>query len=273
MANKIFITDFDGTLATHDGLVSQKNREALKRLSKNGIVRVIATGRNLYSARKVISSDFPVDYVIFTTGAGLIHWPTQKILVSHHMDQSSIDETFECFKENFIDFMVHEPIPNNHFFQFFATGLENLDFEFRKQHYGSYSKMGLSGTLPKLATQFLGVLRPEQSERVYSLIKDSLRSLNVVRATSPFDHQSIWVEVFSKRAAKDLTSQYLAEKLGFSRLETVAIGNDYNDEGLLNWSGKSFVVENAIDKLKSQFESVAHVDQDGFAEAVNRILK
>ena len=273
MGKKFFITDFDGTLATHDGLVSQKNREALTSLKKSEFVRVVATGRNLYSVRKVISLDFPVDYIIFTTGAGLIHWPTQQILVSHHMDQASIDLTFKCFKDNLIDFMVHDPIPNNHFFQFFSTGLENLDFEVRKRHYGDYCQTGTRGALPAIATQFLGVLRPEQSEDLYSDLKDSLKSLNVVRATSPFDHKSIWVEVFSKKAAKHLTSQFLADQLGVSRFDTVAIGNDYNDEGLLQWAGKSYVVENAIDKLKNRFECVAQVDDDGFAEAVDRVLK
>jgi len=272
MKQKLFITDFDGTLAASDGLVSLKNLLALDLLAKHQIVRVIATGRNLYSVRKVIAPNFPVDYVIFTTGAGLMHWPTQKMILSHHLDRDSIKTTFNCFNEYRIDFMIHDPIPDNHFFQFFETGLKNLDFASRKQHYGEYCRAGDFDQLPGKAAQFLGVLRPDQDENLIPLIKQTLNSQNVVRATSPFDHKSIWVEVFSKQAAKHTTSDFLAQSLGVSRSNTFAIGNDYNDQELLNWAGKAFAVGNAIEALKNQHERVAEVQKDGFAEAVERIL-
>lgn len=272
MQKKLFVTDFDGTLATHDGRVSQGNLRALERLAERGIVRAIATGRNLYSIRKVIPSNFPIDYVIFTTGAGLIHWPTQKIILSHHLDRTLIDQIFSCFKEHAIDFMIHDPIPNNHVFCFFETGALNVDFETRKRHYEGYSQLGSSHLLPNLATQFLGVLRPDQDESLYSSLKSYLENLNVVRATSPFDQKSIWIEVFAKKAAKDSTSDYLARSLGFTKAQTVAVGNDYNDEDLLNWAGKAFVVANAIENLKANHEMVADVAKDGFAEAVEKVL-
>lgn len=272
MKQKLFITDFDGTLAASDGLVSSKNLTALALLAKHQIVRVIATGRNLYSVRKVVAYDFPVDYVIFTTGAGLMHWPTQKMMLSHHLDGDSIKTTFNCFNEYQIDFMIHEPIPDNHFFQFFETGLRNVDFACRKQHYSDYGRPGNFDRLPGKAAQFLGVLRPEQDETLVPLLKKTLNSQNVVRATSPFDRKSIWVEVFSKQAAKHTTSDFLAQQLGVSRSNTFAIGNDYNDQELLSWAGKAFVVGNAIEALKSQHERVANVEKDGFAEAVEKIL-
>jgi Cof subfamily protein (haloacid dehalogenase superfamily) len=273
MSQKLIVTDFDGTLAGPNGIVSQKNRETLDSLGKKKHIRVIATGRNLYSVHKVIEPSFPVDYVIFTTGAGMIHWPTQKIMVSHHLEKQSIKTAFDCLKQKQIDFMIHDLIPNNHVFYYFETGLDNSDFVFRKQHYGNYGRPGNLETLPESATQFVAVLRPDQKESVYENIRRELQALNVIRATSPFDHKSIWVEIFSKKAAKHSTAEFLASELNISLRNTVAVGNDYNDIELLNWASRSFAVENAISELKARHEVVAHADQGGFSEAIERILK
>ncbi len=273
MNQKLIVTDYDGTLASNHGAVSSQNRALLDQLGQEKHIRVIATGRNLYSVKKVIDRNFPIDYVIFTTGAGIIHWPSQKILVSHHLDEKSIQTTFDCFKRNQMDFMIHQPIPDNHYFQFFSTGFHNEDFVFRKRHYGLYCREGNLNSLPSLATQFVGVLRPEQSERVFNQIKTDLHTLNTVRATSPFDHKSIWVEVFSHLAGKHRAADFLLKELNLSHTDTVAIGNDYNDIDLLSWAEKAYVVQNGIEELKDQHEVVSSAEEHGFSEAIKRFFK
>ena len=64
------ITDLDGTLLNSGRIVSPENRRALERLGELGVVRVIATGRSLFSFNKVIERDFPVDYLLFSSGGG-----------------------------------------------------------------------------------------------------------------------------------------------------------------------------------------------------------
>lgn len=270
MNQKLIVTDYDGTLASSQGIVSAQNRAVLEALGRQNHIRVIATGRNLYSVKKVIDLNFPVDYVIFTTGAGVVHWSSQKILLSHHLDQRDIEQAFSCFRQNQIDFMIHRPIPDNHFFQYFSTGFENSDFVFRKQHYGKFCRPGEETSLPSEATQFVGVLRLDQSEKIYDLVRKELSELNIVRATSPFNHRSIWIEAFSKYASKNQTADFLAKKLKIQSGDTVAIGNDYNDIDLLGWAKKSYSVDNAIDELKNRYEVVASCDDHGFSEAIQR---
>ncbi|MFM8315323.1 MAG: HAD-IIB family hydrolase [Deltaproteobacteria bacterium] len=272
MKRKLIVTDFDGTLACHQGQISPKNREVLHLLSERGHVRAIATGRNLFSIRKVIEPEFPIDYVIFTTGAGLIHWPSQKILSSHHLGKVEIEKTFHCFVKNRLDFMIHHPIPSNHYFEFFETGLNNPDFVSRKTHYGVYGRSGEQDVIPVEATQFLAILRSEQPEKLFLEVQDELKDLNVVRATSPFDHRSLWLEVFSKNAAKHLAADRLIQELKISKIDTIAVGNDYNDIDLLNWAGRSFAVGNAIDELRKRHETVASAEESGFAEAMQKVF-
>ena len=62
----------------------------LVELGRRGRLRVIATGRNLFSARKVLPPDFPVDYVLFSSGAGIMDWPAQRLLRSVTMAAAEV---------------------------------------------------------------------------------------------------------------------------------------------------------------------------------------
>jgi len=50
------------------------------------------------------------------------------------------------------------------------------------------------------------------------------------------------------------------------------VGNDYNDLDLLEWAGKSYVVENAPTDLKARFPAVASNNHGGVAEAAKSLL-
>lgn len=273
MNPSLIITDYDGTLAGNHGVVSAQNRKALELLGQQNHVRVIATGRNLYSVHKVIDRKFPVDYVIFTTGAGIIHWPTQKIVLKHHLNEELVRTAFSTFKKHEVDFMIHNPIPDNHFFQYFNSGKANDDYQHRKEHYKNYCRPGDPKELPNSATQFVGVLREDQTASVYEAIKNEIVLGNVVRATSPFSHKNIWVEIFAKEASKQRSAEFLMQELSLDHDQTVAIGNDYNDIDLLSWAKKSFAVKNAIDELKERYEVVDSADNNGFSQAMKRFLK
>lgn len=70
----LFIMDFDGTLLRSDRTVAAEGLVALRQLGELGIIRAIATGRSLFSFNTVPLSDLPLDFVIFSTGAGILQY-------------------------------------------------------------------------------------------------------------------------------------------------------------------------------------------------------
>jgi hydroxymethylpyrimidine pyrophosphatase-like HAD family hydrolase len=54
--------------------------------------------------------------------------------------------------------------------------------------------------------------------------------------------------------------------------DSFSLGNDYNDLDLLEWSGNSYVVENAPQDIRMRFSMVASHNQCGVAEAIERWL-
>jgi hydroxymethylpyrimidine pyrophosphatase-like HAD family hydrolase len=110
---------------------------------------------------------------------------------------------------------------------------------------------------------------PEKSRDALAALRREFSGLSVVRATSPLDHASSWIELFHPKVSKGKTAAWLASELCIDHRNTIAIGNDYNDVDLLEWAAHSFVVENAPADMRAEFKTVSSNDNGGVAEAVS----
>ncbi|MFH1715112.1 MAG: HAD family hydrolase [Elusimicrobiota bacterium] len=273
MLRKMVITDLDGTLIGPDNKISRTDLETLAALRAEGIICAAATGRSLHYVNKVVTNDIPLDYCIFSTGGGIIDWPTKEILVSHRLNSSEIYESFQVLSEYKLDFMIHNPIPDNHYFHYFKNSVNNKDFDTRVHRNSEFKKELDAGNIPKNAAQLIAIHSSPGSREIYYEIKKQLPRLNVIMTTSPLDGFSIWIEIFPKAVSKSCAAMWLAKKCNVSEDNIMAVGNDYNDEDLLVWAKKSFVVDNAPLDLKEKFNVVKGFDDSGFSDAVNKWKK
>jgi Cof subfamily protein (haloacid dehalogenase superfamily) len=266
---RMVITDLDGTLFQTEGTLSATNLATLEDLGRRQIGRIIATGRSLYSAYKVLPRSFPIDYLIFSSGAGIVDWHTQQLLVAHHLTRQEIALAVHLLINYNVDFMVHKPIPENHYFSYRAMGQENPDFVRRCQRYQAFaSPLDLASSDLHKACQILAIDPNQGSQSKYDMIKKQLRTLKVIRSTSPTDGVATWIEIFPPSVSKALASEWLARKHNVNRATILALGNDYNDLDLLQWAGNGFVVRNAPSDLRQTYRTVRSNNEDGFTEAV-----
>lgn len=265
---KQLVTDLDGTLTVKKGIVGKTNIETLDKLGKKNITRIIATGRSYYSAKKVLTPDFPIDYLIFSSGAGVINWKTKKLIAKHNIKKEKVSKAVDILKKEYTDFMIHFPVPENHNFYYHQTNRSNPDFERRINLYSKFAEQ-LDGQELKEAAQLLAVIHNE-TEKEFEKIKEQIDFLNIIRTTSPLDDSTVWMELFPADVSKSQTAQRLADNLGINRKEIIAIGNDYNDEDLLDWAGKSYVVGNAPEIFKEKYSSCKPNYENGFTSIVKK---
>lgn len=265
------VTDLDGTLLDSNASLSPRNREALLALGKRGRLRVVATGRSLYSARNVIDERFPIDYLICSTGAGIVEWPSGRLLRVRHVSAERAHAVVNVLRRRNLDFMVHGALPDNHRFLYHRSGRPNPDFERRRRRYLPFATR-LEDRLPPsmVVSQFL-VVEPAAAPSCCEALRTELAGVNVIRATSPLDHQSRWIEIFSTQVSKSLAADWVRRRHAVARQRIHAIGNDYNDTDLLEWAANAYVVDNAARDLKQRFAVVASNDEDGFAQAADRM--
>jgi len=266
------VTDLDGTLLDAHAQLGAANRRALERLGRQGTLRVIATGRSLHSADSVLDADFPIDYLVFSSGAGVLHWPTRELLVAHEMRGPHAEGVLARLLDARLAFMVHHGVPENHrFYYHWESGRAesaNPDFHRRCERYRAFAEpLPPQGLGDIEVSQFLAVEAP-RDEALYEVLAADLAHLNVVLTTSPLDHRSRWIEIFPPAASKSRASEWLRHRHGVAHHQVVAVGNDFNDRDLLDWAEHAFVVANAPASLRSRYRVVASHDAQGFAEAV-----
>ena len=270
------VTDLDGTLLDADARLGAANRHALEHLGETGRQRVVATGRSLHSAQLVLDGDFPIDYLVFSSGAGIVEWRSRELLAVHEMPGEHAQAAVDLLLAKGLAFMVHLGIPDNHHF-YYHQGIgqgagqdtrENPDFHRRCQRYRDFAQPLDDHSVRQLRISQLLAIEAPGAESHYEALVRELPHLNVVLTTSPLDHRSRWIEIFSSAASKSQAAEWLRHRHGVAHEVVVAVGNDYNDRDLLEWAHHAYVVANAPPSLKKRYAVVASNDDQGFAEAV-----
>ena len=270
----MIVTDLDGTLLDSTASLSRGCRQALLAIGAAGHLRIVATGRNLYSAKMVIDAAFPIDYLVFSSGYGIIDWHTKELLISHPMSADLACAVAAFLDQMGLSYMMHAPVPHNHHFVYRCGDGDNPDRDSRLARY-----RGFASPLPMIVTaqqlpwaklsQLLVIEARDRATCVKPLM-ERFPEINVIMTTSPLDHQSAWVEIFNRGVGKSFAAEWLRQRHAIEHRLVAAVGNDYNDLDLLDWSAYAFVVANAPAELLQNYPNVPSNDADGFKVAATR---
>lgn len=259
------VTDLDGTLLRDDKSVSPFTLEVFRRLGRQGVIRVAATGRSLHAARKVLPADLPFDYLIFSTGMGMLEVASGAIRCAAGFTASQSAEIVAHLDGHHLDFTLHHPAPDNHRFLYRRRNVANHAFSSYLNFYDGFSQPLAQPALDN-ACQFLSIMPPDLAR--FEAVAAGLASYKVVRTSSPSDNESLWMEVFPRGAGKGPRLSDLARELGVPPSQILAFGNDFNDIDFLDFAGHSFVVSNASPELRGRYPVVGANGADGVARAV-----
>ncbi|MFO7950426.1 MAG: HAD family hydrolase [Candidatus Fermentibacteraceae bacterium] len=269
--NRMVLMDYDGTLLREGGL----DRRALRLLEEMGerdVVRVLATGRSPFSLLRSLEGRLlPVDYLILSTGVGVVAAPGWETVRSLSMGRRRLAEALEVLMELDVDYSVHHPFPENHRFRYRSSGSGPADDLVRRLalYRGFHSEMTAHGELPSEASQVVAIAAPHEGTDLLERVRDRLHpGMTVVRTTSPLDGESLWVELFPTGAGKGPAAAWLAELLRISPADALAVGNDYNDLDMLRWAGVRMVMEASPQRLLGLFDSA-----DSAGSALERWLE
>lgn len=278
----LFVTDLDGTLLSDDLDIKKKDFDTLADLASMQIVTVIATGRSFFSFNKLmrglgcLKADSPlsIQYVVFSTGAGVMDFPGGSIRKSFALPHLEVVKVSAYLEELGLDYMVQKPVPDTNHFLYTSSGNYNPDFDARVELYGEFASPLTEKGLQQFgdATQLLCIVPREKGFAVADNIRIRFQNLSVITATSPLDKKSIWIEIFSPGVSKSQAVHWLASELGLDQADTCAVGNDYNDEDLLHWAGCGFVTDNSPGLLKKKFPTVGSNNENGVSEAAQHWL-
>lgn len=268
---KGIITDLDGTILPRNGQISPEIINAFCECGKNGIIRIIATGRNLFAARKAIPDNLPIDYLVFSSGAGILRWADKKIIFFSHLSLQETQEIAAYLWNYNINFTIQKEIPNNHHFYYTNLYPVHEDYKHRIELYHEFgSSIEMIDDIKTGATQLIMILDTLQLNLLQQ-VRANLDQYSVIRSTSPIDNRAIWLEIFPFGINKGTVCQNLLTELGIHANECAGIGNDYNDVDFLDICGQAYLVANAPKRLKPHYKSVASDRDGGFIEFIRSL--
>ncbi len=271
---KMVVTDLDGTLLQNDHSISNEDLETLNLLGDMGICRVAATGRNPFKVRKALSPGDPFDYVICSSGAGIIDWRKQEVIRAINFPEELTNRLIQYLIANRYNFKVSDRFPDNHnFFWWKEHECPEID-----RYIDTHSKMGRAEEIvpgqsynssqlllyfPKNSSQF---------DTVKMELLDQFNEISIIRTTSPLNDEWLWMEIFPKGISKAHGIEEICRLKGIHRNETLGIGNDFNDLEMLDFTHLSYVVHNSPEELKEKFLVSLPHHESGFSHAVRKHL-
>ena len=266
---RLLACDIDHTILPPGGTISAPDIAAFHRLHQAGVLVVLASGRATVSTRRILDGIFrddPPDYLISFNGARVDSLVERFTLWSSNLPIEVISELSAWARDagvylqgyNGEQILVEQDNPYIRSYQA-AAGIE-----FRIVSSIADAVAPLGGA-PKLVIHDLPQNLPAHIETLRSL---SRGRWDVVTSIPTF------VEVVSAGTNKGTALHVLAEHLGFSMSEIIAVGDNLNDIEMIREAGTGVAVANAVPELKAIADWVTTRDAEhsALAEVVDRFF-
>jgi len=208
------------------------------------------------------------DEVLFSSGAGLLTSPDADPVERGRLSPGDVRRISTVLDDAGQDYCILDTIPENHRFSWMRhrPPEHNPDFDRRMLIYEKWGRRW--DRRAKAASQFLVIGAPEELRS-----STALRHWSVFRSLSPLDHESIWMEVFPSGLDKGSALAERCAFYGISPDRVMALGNDGNDESMLDWAGHPRVVSRSPAAAKGLYPLVAPAASGGFEHAVRDALE
>lgn len=265
-ATSIFATDLDGTLLRSDGSFASEDIQALEDLRRAGCAVILATGRSPFSLERCLAGrKLPVDWMVLSSGAGVLT-AGGEIMLSRVLSPWQTERAHMAFSSLGIeDISIQGPFPHAHHLHW-IPGDHGEDFLTRLGLYRGYAVEVESPSME--ASEVIGFAEPEDADRVIAGVESILGDgFSLIRATSPINHRTVWIEVFRGGVNKGSACEHIRADLNVDPEMTAAVGNDWNDIHMLDWAGTSFMVEGSPEELAAGYTLVPSADRGGVARA------
>jgi len=272
---KLVATDLDGTLLTNQKKISEPDWNSLQKLGEMGVVRVAATGRSLFKVKEVLPENSPFDYIVFSSGAGVVDWKNDELLQHEYFSKNTTEELLKHMLTGNFNFFVFKAIPNNNQFYYHRGADVCIEFEnYLTRHEGDFEALNGRSKLDD-AGQILAII--PNNEKLFESLKAEIlqacKNVRVIRATSPVNNAFIWLEVFPDSVSKGHGIKWLCDQLKIEYSATVGVGNDYNDQDMFEFVAHPYVLSNGIDELKKKYSNVAETNENnGFTAVIERLF-
>ena len=259
----LLLADVDGTLVTHEKILTERARNAVRSLRRAGIRFAITSGRPPKGMAMLIEP-LALDTPIAGFNGGLFVHPDLTIIEERDLAPDVARQALDLILKHELDAWVYS---GNDWLVRDAKA-PHVDREAWTVKFRPKAVTNFESALQK-AVKIVGV--SDDLERVKRCESDAQAALG--HHATAARSQPYYLDVTHPDANKGFVAGYLSRTLGIPEEEIATIGDQPNDVLMFKRSGFSIAMGNASDEVKSQASAVTDSYEDeGFAKAVERFL-
>lgn len=286
---KFVAIDIDGTLLNSRGQLSLRTKEAIRRVTRNGVKVVLTSGRVTSSTKKIAEEINSDRYMICDNGAVIYDRLENKSLYEAYIDKNTVLNILDACIENDIYYMVFTTE------KIIVKDLKHMALAFYKQrHHCKDEATGISQIVyggkecvEALNEPITRIIVCDQDRAIYNSIVNKLKNYeNVDLMIAP--HVSTkkiidgdkeiflnysYAELLPKNTNKWSAIENLIDKLNIKPYEVIAIGDNFNDVHMIKNAGLGVAMNNGSPVVKEVASVVAPSnDKDGVAVVLERYI-
>ncbi|MBR6331876.1 MAG: HAD family phosphatase [Dehalococcoidales bacterium] len=266
---KLLVTDLDGTLFNKEGKIGQPDIDAIRDLIGRGVNFAFASGRITMACRDIISLLGINCPGVYCDGALVYDSAKDEVIYQNLLDKELLREFITFSHENDI---YLEMFSKTHFYAERPNWSDPIHTEFFSSFPTMVKLEDVIETDGILKSELLSHSPEEEAlvERFRSRFEDKCRfSL----ATSPSFPNVRFYNILSNGTSKGNAVRALADHLGVSIDEVVAVGDGYNDISMLKEVGMPVAMGNAYDAVKEVAKYVTKDVKDcGVADVIRKFF-
>ena len=283
---KLIAIDLDGTLLNSYGLISEKNRETIKKAQENGIKIVLASGRTTNSVKSLAEELGGNEYIICGNGSLIYDLKKEEIIYDKFIDKNKALQIIQICEQNSIyynvyteDMVIAKTLDNNVLFYHQENSnkpdskktkinlVDNI-YEYVKNLEGkNILKFTISD---KSSIIFNSIIKKLRNIRNIDVLDVAHMSRKMIKSgTEEVSLEYYYTEITSENVDKWNAIEWLAEKLEIEKEEIMAIGDNINDKLMIENAGIGIAMGNSDPLIKEIADkTVANNNENGVAEAL-----
>lgn len=272
MSIKLIALDIDGTLMNSKLQITQQTVRALTMAAQQGITVVLSTGRPALECDDIIKKLPCISYVNGCTGAQVVEVKTGKTIAGRYIPTDEAKRLYHKIRD--LDLMVSafDPVTGRchdnkeDLKHCIAVSTPSVAKHIQAHHVGVESLDAYLDSLDKIIKFYM----PCFSDGVIEEVKRRMENEPyTVLQCGPAD-----VEIIPVDTDKGTGLAALAQSLGITAEEVMAIGDSENDLSMLLYAGLPVSMGNGSDSVKACAKYITDDnDHDGVAKAVNMVLE
>ncbi len=254
---KLIASDLDGSLLDDNKNLPSDFWQVAEKLKEKDITFVVASGRDFDATANRF--DYKTEGSIYICNNGANIYKNGAQIICHSLTKDQVRRTLDVVKN----------IPDTNPILF----TDNT----------SYTCPGCDGFMEWAKAPYSKMEWVENFDRLYTLAeKKDIFKISVYDGSGDIENYCypsvarelqaecgvyvsgrIWVDVVHSLASKGNALKEVQTILGITKAETMAFGDYYNDESLLEAAGYPFVMEKGVDLLKDKFPLCAGDNNSG----------